>query len=109
MVADCKQRTPSGRISRRPVGEPARSLPGRRDFPDENVALSAPDFTGSGRALWHSIWIKKLALALLLVAVATGATAAGQRSYRASKISNGQIFSCEGSWFQGTAIVYTDR
>ena len=30
-------------------------------------------------------------------------------SWHKCKITNGQVFSCDGSWFQGTAVVYTDR
>src|SRR6478735_1996773 len=25
------------------------------------------------------------------------------------RISNGKVFSCDGAWYQGTAVVYTDR
>jgi hypothetical protein len=53
--------------------------------------------------------MKTIAVGLLVVALAAGGVAAGQKWYRACKISNGQIFSCEGSWFQGTAVVLTDR
>jgi hypothetical protein len=53
--------------------------------------------------------MRKAALSLILTVLGAGAVAAGQKSYRNCRISNGQIFSCEGSWFQGTAVVYTDR
>ena len=52
--------------------------------------------------------MRRLALALLVVALTAGAVVAGQKSYRACKISNGQIFSCEGSWFQGETPVLRD-
>ena len=33
---------------------------------------------------------------------------AGDRSYKLCDIVNGQVFSC-GSWYQGKAVVYTNR
>ena len=35
--------------------------------------------------------------------------AAASGSYKLCDITNGQIFSCEGSWYQGKAVVFTDR
>jgi hypothetical protein len=53
--------------------------------------------------------MRTIALALLVVLLTAGAVAAGQKSYRTCKISNGQIFSCEGSWFQGETPVFRDN
>ena len=45
----------------------------------------------------------------VLACLLSGAVAeAGDRSYKLCDIVNGQVFSC-GSWYQGKAVVYTNR
>lgn len=53
--------------------------------------------------------MQQLALGLLVAAMAAGAAAVGQKSYRACKLTNGQIFSCEGAGTRARRVVYTDR
>jgi hypothetical protein len=45
---------------------------------------------------------------LLALALALGPAAlfAGQKAYHSCKISNGQVFSCDGTWFPGATPVY---
>jgi hypothetical protein len=53
--------------------------------------------------------MRKIAFGIALGVLVVGAVVvAGQKSYRVCKISNGQIFSCEGSWFQGETPVLRD-
>jgi len=47
-------------------------------------------------------------IALLSLLLAPAALIAGQKAYHVCKISNGQVFSCDGSWFQGETPVERD-
>ena len=50
--------------------------------------------------------MKRMLLAGLVAAlVSIGAAAHADHSYHRCEITNGQVFSCDGSWYQGKAVV----
>ena len=44
-------------------------------------------------------------LAALALGLLAGTADADSRSYHQCQLTNGQVFSCDGSWYQGSAVV----
>jgi hypothetical protein len=61
----------------------------------------------SGESPFHGGAVKRFASILLVAALGLVPVLvrAGSKSYRTCRISNGQIFSCDGTWYQGNAVV----
>src|SRR5579883_2533507 len=51
---------------------------------------------------------KTAAIAIAALSLGFGVARAGGKSYKKCRITNGQVFSCDGSWYQGNAVVLHD-